>query len=256
MSNNRDYYHSSSRTSRNDVHDTEREERLPSLHNAYGTTSSTYTYQDIKRPHVSQNPSHDEHDRSSRGPKLAFIYPSGNETYSSYSTAARSFSTRKYSQLTGNALASGSSRSSTDYPINAGHGFQTFYAGNQDLIPVSSSATQPQGIVRSCDIPDQSDDPRKRYKCTVCGKAFDRPSSLDTHTLRHTGSKPHACPASYCDKTFSVRSNMKRHYRKQHEGEEDDHTSTHQPAYSSTSPRGSSEQSPYSGSFYSSSRRR
>ena len=83
MSNNRDYYHSSSRTSRNDVYDTKREERLPSLQNvvgrkiqrdrclsirlmlvyadAYGTTSSTYTYQDINRslPPVSQHPSYD-----------------------------------------------------------------------------------------------------------------------------------------------------------------------------------------------------
>ena len=123
-----------------------------------------------------------QHDRSSRGPKLAPIYsesPSGNETYSSYSSAARSSSTGQYSHSSRNALASGSLRSSADYPMNTGQGFQTFYAGNRDLIPVSSLTIQPQGIVRSCDIPNESDDPKKRHKCPACGKAFDRPSSLD-----------------------------------------------------------------------------
>jgi uncharacterized Zn-finger protein len=50
-----------------------------------------------------------------------------------------------------------------------------------------------------------------RYICGTCNKAFSRPSSLKIHTYSHTGEKPWKCQVSGCGKTFSVRSNMKRH---------------------------------------------
>jgi transposase-like protein len=34
-------------------------------------------------------------------------------------------------------------------------------------------------MIRDCDIPDEEEDPRKRYRCPECGKAFDRPSGLE-----------------------------------------------------------------------------
>ena len=67
--------------------------------------------------------------------------------------------------------------------MNADQGSQTFYAGNRDLIPVSSLNIQPQGLVRSCDIPEESDDQRKKHKCPECGKVFDRLSSLDVRFI-------------------------------------------------------------------------
>lgn len=50
-----------------------------------------------------------------------------------------------------------------------------------------------------------------RYQCTICQKAFSRPSSLKIHTYSHTGEKPFKCKHEGCGKYFSVRSNMKRH---------------------------------------------
>ncbi|KAI0770863.1 hypothetical protein BC629DRAFT_780969 [Irpex lacteus] len=53
--------------------------------------------------------------------------------------------------------------------------------------------------------------PPLRYTCTVCGKAFARPSSLKTHSYKHSGIKPYKCPFAGCARAFSVKSNMKRH---------------------------------------------
>lgn len=52
---------------------------------------------------------------------------------------------------------------------------------------------------------------QERYPCPTCNKAFSRPSSLRIHTYSHTGEKPYKCKHAGCGKTFSVRSNMKRH---------------------------------------------
>ncbi|KAJ7485897.1 hypothetical protein FB451DRAFT_1231388 [Mycena latifolia] len=53
----------------------------------------------------------------------------------------------------------------------------------------------------------------KRYMCNVCGKRFDRPSILQTHTNIHTKAQPYACGLPGCESLFNTKSNATRHRR-------------------------------------------
>lgn len=52
-----------------------------------------------------------------------------------------------------------------------------------------------------------------RNRCPVCHKVFRRPSSLQIHLVTHTGERMYVCPWEGCNRSFSVKSNMKRHYK-------------------------------------------
>ncbi|KAF5379054.1 hypothetical protein D9615_005996 [Tricholomella constricta] len=53
----------------------------------------------------------------------------------------------------------------------------------------------------------------KMHECEVCGKMFPRPSGLKTHMNTHNNLKPFPCGFAGCARTFTVRSNAKRHLR-------------------------------------------
>ncbi|KAG6856585.1 hypothetical protein H0H87_002791 [Tephrocybe sp. NHM501043] len=53
----------------------------------------------------------------------------------------------------------------------------------------------------------------KMHQCEVCGKMFPRPSGLKTHMNTHNNLKPFSCGFEGCKRTFTVRSNAKRHLR-------------------------------------------
>ncbi|KAG8783866.1 hypothetical protein FRC15_004371 [Serendipita sp. 397] len=65
---------------------------------------------------------------------------------------------------------------------------------------------------RSKDKKRKKQDPRP-HKCDECGKAFPRPSALETHKTVHSGAKPYNCPVVTCNKSFAVRSNARRHLK-------------------------------------------
>lgn len=94
--------------------------------------------------------------------------------------------------------------------------------------PTNPETTSPAAPVSTRRSP--SDDER-RHACEVCGKAFNRPSSLAIHVNTHTGAKRKSvsshnagsradgsfsafvCPFPGCGRRFNVNSNMRRHLR-------------------------------------------
>ena len=103
-----------------------------------------------------------------------------------------------------NAVNSSMANSQDGSPIDPNNPNQFQHQHHHYIAPSSST-----------NFTGQSQD---RYICSVCNKAFSRPSSLRIHSHSHTGEKPFQCPHKGCGKAFSVRSNMKRHERGCHGG--------------------------------------
>ncbi|KAJ6586452.1 hypothetical protein DFH09DRAFT_1143407 [Mycena vulgaris] len=73
-----------------------------------------------------------------------------------------------------------------------------------------TGGVDPSGI----DLESQTEGKSRRFHlCSVCGKDFDRPSTLQTHLNIHTKEHWYACGLGECGKMFNTNSNAKRHQR-------------------------------------------
>jgi len=81
---------------------------------------------------------------------------------------------------------------------------------------VSPPATSPEPYLptaRKEEIKLESEDPKKKYQCPNCPRAFARAFNLKTHRETHNPnrSKPHTCPHPSCGRSFSRKHDLGRH---------------------------------------------
>ncbi|KAG8220045.1 hypothetical protein J3R82DRAFT_1061 [Butyriboletus roseoflavus] len=91
-------------------------------------------------------------------------------------------------------------------------GADTVSPSNMAQLPTSASPVPQARSVRG--VEDQSkEDPRKKYQCPTCPRAFARAYNLKTHMATHDPNrlKPHVCPHRSCGRSFSRKHDLGRH---------------------------------------------
>jgi len=57
------------------------------------------------------------------------------------------------------------------------------------------------------------------YACVVCHKELNHQYDIESHQQEHTDQCPYACDMCVCNKTFSKKSNVKKHRQLKHYGQ-------------------------------------
>lgn len=124
-----------------------------------------------------------------RSPQHGKAYEKNFETRTSYSD---------YGPPRRNSVAS-------DYYFSMG---QTVQPGHTQQVPIV-----PSSIPLAQTNEEQKGDPRKKYKCNACPRAFARAYNLKTHMATHDPNrlKPHVCPHRSCGRSFSRKHDLGRH---------------------------------------------
>ncbi|KAF8807263.1 hypothetical protein BYT27DRAFT_7097950 [Phlegmacium glaucopus] len=103
------------------------------------------------------------------------------------------------------------STSSSDYYSHLGF---TPSLAHSSVSPLHISAQLPTVTsVTPQPVEESKGDPRKKYRCTACPRAFARAYNLKTHMATHDPNrfKPHVCPQRSCGRSFSRKHDLGRH---------------------------------------------
>jgi len=103
------------------------------------------------------------------------------------------------------------STSSSDYYSHLAY---TPSLGHASVSPLHISAQlQTIASVTPRPVEESKGDPRKKYRCTACPRAFARAYNLKTHMATHDPNrlKPHVCPQRSCGRSFSRKHDLGRH---------------------------------------------
>jgi hypothetical protein len=104
-----------------------------------------------------------------------------------------------------------SSTTSSDYYSHSGYSPSH---GHPTVSPLHISSQLPTlATVTPQPVDDFKGDPRKKYRCSACPRAFARAYNLKTHMATHDPNrlKPHVCPQRSCGRSFSRKHDLGRH---------------------------------------------
>ncbi|XP_058447989.1 testis-specific zinc finger protein topi [Malaya genurostris] len=74
-------------------------------------------------------------------------------------------------------------------------------------------------------VPSSPNSATRPYLCELCGKTYTQSSHLWQHLRFHNGVRPFTCPETGCNRSFTIRPDLKDHIRKCHTGERPYHCS-------------------------------
>jgi hypothetical protein len=100
-------------------------------------------------------------------------------------------------------------RSSTEYYARS-----SYTPSHSSISPMHTSPTMPTvASVAPQPFDEFKGDPRKKYRCDRCPRAFARAYNLKTHMGTHDPNrlKPHVCPQRSCGRSFSRKHDLGRH---------------------------------------------
>ncbi|RPD63243.1 hypothetical protein L226DRAFT_518000 [Lentinus tigrinus ALCF2SS1-7] len=94
-----------------------------------------------------------------------------------------------------------------------------------------SAGTHPSLTAHRAKIDSMQDDPKRKYQCPTCPRAFARAYNLKTHIQTHDPNrlKPYACHHKSCGRSFSRKHDLTRHMVSIHRAESVTSLSTNPP---------------------------